>query len=122
MERAFRIGCRVVFFDSHRQAHDAVVTNWFHGGPDGETRDEHVARRRAEGITSTVFTPCCNLVFVSDDKSKSDPYGRQLERQTSCSYGREQGTPFLGNCWAWPDEEDDAKALAAKAYAEAVAR
>jgi hypothetical protein len=116
MERAFKIGCRVIFFDSHRQAHDAIVTNWFHAGPDGQTLAEY------RQVNSPVHTPCCNLVYVSDDKNESDPYGRQLKRQTSCSNGRGFSTPFLGNCWAWPDEEEEAKELAAKAYAQAVAK
>lgn len=123
MERAFKIGCSVIFFDSLRRAHNAVVTNWFHGGPDGQTVDDYERAQRDKGVTSTIWTPCCNLVFVSDDSSKQDPYGRQLERQTSCSYGRQQGaTPFVGNCWAWPDEEAEAVELAAKAYAQAAAK
>lgn len=121
MERAFKVGCRVVFFDSYRRAHDALVTNWFHGGPDGQTLEEYTAEKQSKQI-SPVYIPCCNVVYVSDDKDKSDPYGRQLERQTSCSYGRQQGTPFLGVCWAWPDEAAEASELAAKAYTEAVAR
>ena len=129
MERAFKIGCRVVFFDSHRVAHEAIVTNWFHGGPDGETvaakqqKWEDAVKAAGPGQSSPFWFPCCNVVFVSADKEKSDPYGRQLERATSCSYGRQQGnTPFVGNCWCWPDEEEEAKQLAAKAFAEAVAR
>jgi hypothetical protein len=126
MDRAFKIGCKVIFFDSHRQPHDAIVTNWFHGGPDGQTLDEFSQRLRERGLSDDAIagsTPCCNLVYVSSDSSKTDPYGRQLERQTSCSYGRSHGmTQFIGCDWAWPDEEDEAKELAAKAYAEAVAK
>lgn len=122
MERAFKIGCVVVFFDSHRVAHEAIVTNWFHGGPDGQTFEDYVNQQKARGITSPIYTPCCNVAFVSAEESKTDPYGRQLERQTSCTYGRNQSTPFLGMCWAWPDEAEEAKQLAAKAYAEAVVR
>lgn len=122
MERAFKIGCRVIFFDSHRQAHNAIVTNWFHGGPDGQTLEEYTAAKRAEGVTSPIYTPCCNLVFVSEDTSKSDPYGRQIERQTSCGYGRHNPTPFIGQCWAWPDEEEEARGLAAEAFSKAVAK
>ena len=44
MERAFKIGCRIIFFDSHRQPHEALVTNWFHGGPDGQTVAELQAK------------------------------------------------------------------------------
>lgn len=122
MERAFKIGCRVVFFDSVRKAHDAIVTNWFHGGPDGQTVAELEQAAKERGQTSPIYLPCCNIVLVSDDASRTDPYGRQLQRHTSVSYGRQQGTPFLGMCWAWPDEADEAQELAAKAYDAAVAR
>lgn len=119
MERAFKIGCKVIFFDSLRRKHEALVTNWFHGGPDGQTLEEYKQAYRG----SPFYTPCCNLLWVSSDSAKEDPYGRQVERQTSVSYGREQGmTPFVGNCWAWPDEEEEATDLAAKSYQEAVAK
>lgn len=129
MERAFKIGCRVIFFDSHRKAHEAIVTNWFHGGPDGQTvkelQDIHDKRNAANPPERRwpMNMPCCNVVYVSSDTSETDSYGRQMKRQTSCSYGRQQGpTGFLGMCWAWPDEEEEAKALAAKSFDEAVAR
>jgi hypothetical protein len=128
MDRAFKIGCRVIFFDSHRVAHNAIVTNWFHGGPDGQTVADFKQKHDEINLTNSpehqnaFYVPCCNLVYVSDDKNKTDPYGWQLERATSCSYGRQSMTPFLGMCWAWPDEEDEAKELAAKAYAEAATR
>jgi hypothetical protein len=115
MERAFKIGCRVVFFDSLRQPHDAIVTNWFHNGPDGQTVAEYV-EKYSNHNTPTTYLPCCNIVFVSSDSSKTDPYGRQLERQTSCSYGRSQGPKaFVGMCWCWPDELEEALELASKA-------
>jgi len=120
MDRAFKIGCSVVFFDSHRVAHEAIVTNWFHGGSEGETFEEYEQRHKAAG---QVWTPCCNVVWCSSDSTKTDPYGRQLERATSCTYGRQTGmTPFVGMCWCWPDEREEAERLAAKAFAEAVAR
>lgn len=129
MERAFKIGCQVIFFDSHRVAHAAIVTNWFHGGPDGQTladlqqkHDEQSAKLSSES-RHPLYMPCCNVVWVSEDSTKTDPYGRQLERATSCVYGRQTGmTPFVGMCWCWPDEREEAEQLAAKAYAEAVAR
>lgn len=81
------------------------------------------AAQRAKGITSPLWMPCCNLVYVTRDENKTDPYGRQIERATSCSYGRQQGmVPFVGMCWCWPDEVEEAKELARKAYSEAVAK
>lgn len=128
MEREFKIGCSVVFFDSHRRPHQAIVTNWFHGGPDGQSlaelqakHDEQVAKFPPEK-RFPLYMPCCNLVWVSEDTSKTDPYGRQLERQTSCSYGRNQNPPFIGMSWCWPDEVEEATALAGTSFSEGVAR
>jgi hypothetical protein len=129
MERAFKIGCSVIFFDSHRVAHEAIVTNWFHGGPDGQTLAELQQKHDERMVTNSpenrgpLYMPCCNVVWASSDSTKTDPYGRQLERATSCAYGRQTGmTPFVGMCWCWPDEREEAEQLAAKAFAEAVAR
>jgi len=123
MERAFKIGCRVVFFDSLRQPHEAIVTNWFHGGADGQSVEEYLEKSKSSPYYTPNALPSCNVAWVSSDTNKTDPYGRQFERQTSCSYGRNQGmTPFIGQCWCWPDEIEEAKGLAAKAYAEAVAK
>lgn len=129
MERAFKKGCHVIYFDEYRQPHDAIVTNWFHGGPDGQTEAELQKKHEEQQATnspefrSQFYRPCCNVVFVTTDKSKQDPYGDQIERSSSTTYGRQTGmTPFIGRCWCWPDEIEEAKELAAKAYAEAVAR
>jgi hypothetical protein len=127
MERAFKIGCHVVYFDSYRQPHDAIVTNWFHGGADGQTFAEFKEKHDAQNKTNSeyknpLWLPCCNLLFVSDDKTKTDSYGRQTEHQTSVGYGRQGMTPFLGCCWAWPDEREEAVKLASEAYDKAVAK
>lgn len=126
MERSFTIGCRVVFFDSKRRPHEALVTSWFHGGPDGETIESWRKRNGTDphlsGPVPDKYLPCCNLVYVSGDDAKHDPYGRQTERDSSVTYGRAQSTPFLGRCWCWPDEVEEAMALAAKSYDEAVAK
>jgi hypothetical protein len=122
MERAFKIGCNIIFFDSHRVAHEALVTNWFHGGPDGQTVAEQAKLAKDKGQTSPVWMPCCNLVYVTEDLEKKDPYGRQMERSTSTSYGRNHQVPFIGMCWAWPDEAEEAKALAAVSFDAAVTR
>jgi len=42
-------------------------------------------------------TPSVNLVFVSDDETKGDPYGRQIERETSVVHQSHQGAH--GNYW-----------------------
>ncbi len=80
MERSYQIGDQVVYTDPKGGRHNAVVTNWWNGSnPKG-----------------------CNLVFVSDDETKTDPYGRQIERETSVSHKSVSGMP--GRYWTWPDE------------------
>ena len=123
MERIFKKGCSVVFFDSLRQPHEALVTNWFHGGHDGQTLAECEQVAKDRGVTSPFFLPCCNVAWVTSDESKQDPYGNQLERATSVGYGRQQGMiPFVGMCWCWPDEIAEAMELARHAYQDAVAK
>ncbi len=46
--------------------------------------------------------PGCNLVFVSSEVDKTDPYGRQIERATSVVHRSKQ--PAHGRFWMWPDE------------------
>ena len=60
----------------------------------------HGDEREYEGVK---HYPCCNLVFTSGDDSKTDPYGRQIERQTSIPHKLEQSAH--GFYWRWPDEE-----------------
>lgn len=70
-------GQHVVFVDSSRVEHDAIVTAW-HG------------------------TSCINVVYGSKDEQKTDSYGRQIERATSVSHMSQN--PY-GMFWRWPDEE-----------------
>lgn len=46
--------------------------------------------------------PTINLVFVSDDATKQDPYGRQIERETSIVHHSLQTAP--GNYWGGAEE------------------
>jgi len=77
-ERELHVGDVVVFTDTHCQDHNALVT--------------------------VVWDPgCCNLVYVSGDGTKTDPYGRQIERDTSVPHVTRGGAP--GYCFRYPDEE-----------------
>lgn len=77
MEREHKVGAHVIFVDSQRNEHDALVTAW-HG------------------------KFCINMVFVSSDPLRRDDYGRQIEREpTSLSHQSQQ---CYGNFWRWPDE------------------
>lgn len=57
-------------------------------------------------VTAVWGDKCVNLVFVSQDEAKSDTYGRQIERNTSCSHQSIQQAP--GNYWRYPEEEPKA--------------
>jgi len=86
MDRALEVGSQVVYVDAKGIAHRALVT--------------HVWRQMADASPDN--QPGCNLVYVSGDAAKEDPYGRQLERATSVVYKSRQ--PAHGFFWAWSDE------------------
>lgn len=77
------IGKAVVFTDSLGQDHLALVTTTF--GEKG-----------------------CNLVYVSEDATRTDTYGRQLERATSVLHQSIQ--PAAGMFWRFVTEEKRAAA------------
>lgn len=58
-----KVGAHVIWTDAVGKQHPAIVTAVW-GDPAN-------------------CVPCINLVVVSDDESKQDTYGRQIERQTS---------------------------------------
>ena len=70
-ESKMQVGAPVVVVDSLGKRHNGILTNVFGWG----TPEEHFAQYKS--------WPCANVVFVSDDEKKTDPYGRQLERFTS---------------------------------------
>ena len=64
------IGNKVTFFDAKGKPHKALITaNW-------------------GGLNET---PSLNLVFVTEDETKTDSYGRQIERATSVVHQSNQG-------------------------------
>lgn len=72
-----KVGDSIVFVDSHGVDHDALVT-----AVHGEAREIQMY-----GSNEKIWwEPCINLVFVSTDENKTDPYGRQLERHTSVGH------------------------------------
>lgn len=54
-------------------------------------------------VTAVWTETCVNVVFVSDNESESDTYGRQIKRQTSLVHKTLQ--PAHGWYWRWPEEE-----------------
>lgn len=70
------LGASVEFVDPTGNAHKALVTAVW-GNPDDN--------------------PSLNLVYVSADETKTDQYGRQIERKTSIVHESRQGAH--GNFW-----------------------
>ena len=68
-----RIGAHVSFVDEYAVAHHAICTQvWDAGDPEKYP------------------TPAINLLFVSDDESQTDQYGRQIVRKTSVVHHSQQ--------------------------------
>lgn len=84
------VGDVVVFHGPCGEAHNALVTAYWGEPtlPDGS-------------VNPTLG--CLNLVFVSDDESRHDDYGRQIERNTSISYKSTEAVH--GFYWRWPEDE-----------------
>lgn len=72
-----QVGDAIIFRDSSGKDHNAIVTC------------DHGA--------------CINLVHVSSDEKRQDPYGRQIERPTSISH--QSQNKVHGFNWRWPNEE-----------------
>jgi hypothetical protein len=55
-------------------------------------------------VVTAVWGPkCVNVVFVSKDESRTDNYGRQIERATSCVH--KSMMALHGFYWRFTDEE-----------------
>ena len=70
MDHVFKTGAHVIFVDSCRQPHDALITNCW--GAEGKTLDEYKKAYDAKN------SPCINLVYVEGDALRTDSYGRQI--------------------------------------------
>jgi len=91
MERELNIGDSVRYTDHHGVEHVALITqNWLNGQK-LKTYQEQYGN-----------FPSINLVYVVKDESKSDPYGHQIERDTSVVHKSQQAAP--GNFWRFLDE------------------
>lgn len=76
-----RIGMPVIYVDQFSMPREALVTANFGGGNKGAV----------------------NVVCCSSDESKSDSYGRQIERYTSIPHKESQAAP--GNYWCHLGED-----------------
>ena len=68
-------GQTVVFVDEHGKRHDALLT-----AVHGEAMMVNDRLRDGEKVE---YQPCVNLLFVTGDEAKRDPYGLQIERESS---------------------------------------
>lgn len=78
----------VVFTDSRGVERSALLTI-VHG------ESSMVPARNGQGEQE--YHPSVNLVFVTGDPSKTDPYGLQIERESSVVHRNDQGAH--GNFW-----------------------
>lgn len=92
MDKNLKIGSCVMYLTPQRELTGAVITAV-------HAQDGDVEKHR----TLHGQWPSVNLAFVSTAVDKTDPYGRQIERQSSICHAKAQGAP-VGNCWLWPDE------------------
>ena len=83
-----KIGDHVLYVDAlSRPRHALVTAGW-----------------NQPGYTPTTPEPGLNLVLVSHDEAKDDPYGRQIERETSVVHVSNQPAP--GAYWCREHEYD----------------
>lgn len=92
MFEKLEVGSNVIYTDEHFADHVALVTAIW-GQPDWR---EHCIE------PNQACVPCINLVYVSGDNTKDDPYGRQIERSTSVVHASSQ--PAGGACWRMSEE------------------
>lgn len=59
---------------------------------------EHAAVVTADWGDGAIEFPSLNVVFVTDDSTKQDPYGNQIERSTSVPHESNRGGAH-GNFW-----------------------
>ena len=72
--------------------------------PKGVRRDAlcNIVWGAVEAYKSDAGEPGCNLVFITNDETRTDTYGAQIERATSVVHKSKQ--PAHGNYWCWPSE------------------
>lgn len=81
-----REGLSIVYGDHTGVEHDALCTAAWGENSWGEGEQ----------------APCINVVYVTSDETKTDSYGRQIERDTSVPHRSSQTAP--GNWWKLQDE------------------
>ena len=109
MEKTLEVGDVVVFMDEVNCPHNALVTA-VHGEisriqwrEDIEGLTGHWNHEIIEGKGPVKLQiPCINLLYLSGNPNKQDPYGRQCEHESSVVY-KEESTAH-GNYFMWTGE------------------
>lgn len=86
--RKAKVGEHVVFTDPRGVERSALLT-CVHG------ESQMIPAR--DGVEEQEYHPAVNLVFVTGEDSKTDPYGRQIERESSVVHRGDQSAH--GNFW-----------------------
>jgi len=73
-------GDAVTFVDQHGASHNALLTC-------------------VHGEATSDYQPSVNLLYVTGDEAKRDPYGLQIERSSSVVHRGQQGAH--GMYWDW---------------------
>lgn len=81
--KSVKIGDHVIFVDPVSEERNALVTNVW-ADPNSQT------------------APGLNLVMIDKDDSRTDPYGRQIHRETSVVHESMQAAP--GFYWKLPSQ------------------
>ena len=110
-ERQPKIGEAVIFFDQFGIEHHALLTNVF-----GERRITKFKEHGTETLIEQVTNPCVNVLMVSPDTKREDSYGRQIERQTSCSHF--SSSSAWGMFYCLPEEIEEARSKCNEAKAK----
>ena len=103
-----QIGDSVIFVDSKGYPRNAIITAVW-GCNSREERDEKYTKNWNEAkeenaswatdewlenvLRMPYNPPSLNVVYVSEDESQNDPYGRQIARSTSVSHQSVQTAP-----------------------------
>jgi len=75
-------GDHVIYVDEWRRRHNALLTC-------------------VHGEAAAEYQPSVNLLYVTEDNAKVDPYGNQTERRSSVPHRGDQRAD--GNYWDLPD-------------------
>jgi len=102
MNRSHTHDSHIIYVDPQGVRHAAIVTSWWGAEGAGSKGEGTYGSKPPDPYQGAAGDPGCNLVYVSGDTAKTDPYGRQLERATSVVHKSKQ--PAHGNYWCWPDE------------------